>query len=232
MGKLVGINPTNQLKTAEYASSATCDAYVLSLVKTRLEMPLASNTDLSKAFSALTSSCKVTTLKVTAPATNIQWAVPTSSLSPTRTGSATSSLPLATGTAACVGKIYTILPTDTCASVALSQRISTADLFMANNLPASCDQFPKSGTLCIPSGATCEPHRLKTAPPIDTCEGMAQQANTTVPQLVSWNPSLGPECSNLPHLYDGYTLCFSPPGGAWVDPHPSSTAKATTTSIE
>jgi hypothetical protein len=51
-------------------------------------------------------------------------------------------------------------------------------------------------------------------------------------QLLAWNPELGPNCANLPSVYDGFTVCLSPPGGTWVNPHPGFSANATTTSIE
>ncbi|OIW30099.1 hypothetical protein CONLIGDRAFT_702573 [Coniochaeta ligniaria NRRL 30616] len=235
LGRLAGINPTNQMSTAKPASNVLCDGCALSMIKTQLEMPLASNTELSSGFSALTSSCKVMTFKVTGPSTATPWVVSATSTSTTRTGSATSSTSVSTstGSAACVGKTYTILSTDTCTSVSLSQRISTARLFMANNLQASCSSFPKTGSLCIPSAATCEPHKVNlVGPNMDSCETLASAANTTVLQLVAWNPELGPDCANLNRLYDGYTLCLSPPGGAWVNPHPTPTANATTTSVE
>ncbi|KAK3319601.1 hypothetical protein B0T19DRAFT_467189 [Cercophora scortea] len=233
MRKLAGINPTNQLSTATRASTLMCDGCMLSMFKTQIKMPLLSNADLSTAFSRLTSSCKVTTLKVTAPGTATQWAI--SSTSTTKTGSATSSSASSTSTA-CVGKTYTIQSSDRCTSVALSQRIGTTALFAANNLKADCKTFPKTGTLCIPSASACTPHQVSFAAPIiDTCADLVRANNATVLQLVAWNPELGTNCANLNRLSDGYTMCLSSPGGSWIDPHPSSsslTVNATTTSVD
>ncbi|KAL2133342.1 hypothetical protein VTI74DRAFT_2506 [Chaetomium olivicolor] len=42
------------------------------------------------------------------------------------------------------------MPSDTCTSVSLSQRISATQLFMSNNLEADSSSFPKLGDLVHP----------------------------------------------------------------------------------
>jgi LysM repeat protein len=205
-----------------------CDACAISMVKTQLEMPLASNTDISRGFASITASCK-TAVSVTPPKTTLQWVVSAT----TTTGTTRTTTSSTTGTpGACQGKTYTIQSGDTCTSVSLSQRIGTTQLLAANNLRADCASFPQSGTVCIPSSATCEPHKVSFQNPRESCADLARAANATMLQLVAWNPELGTDCANINRQTAGYTVCLSPPGGSWSDPHPNSTASATTTSIE
>ncbi|KAK4097655.1 carbohydrate-binding module family 50 protein [Parathielavia hyrcaniae] len=231
LGKLAGIDPSNQLSTAQAAPDLMCHGCAMSMIKTQLEMPLVSSADLAGAFTSLMASCK-TTVNISPPGTATQWVLSTSITSTSRTGAATSAAATSTAATSCQGKTYIMQAGDTCTSVSLAHRISTTRLLAANNFKADCASFPKSGTLCIPSSAICEPRRVNFDPPRDSCADLASAANATILQMVAWNPELGTDCANLDRQTQGYTVCLSPPGGSWVNPHPSSTANATTSSIE
>ncbi|KAG7291439.1 hypothetical protein NEMBOFW57_001458 [Staphylotrichum longicolle] len=232
LGRLAGIDPSNQLSTATAASDLMCNACAISVIKTQLEMPLVSNADVASGFARLTASCK-TSVKITPPGTATQWIVSATTTAGTgNTATTASAAASSTVAAGCQGKTYTIQAGDTCTSVSLSQRISTVQLLMANNLRADCSSFPTSGTVCIPSAALCDAYRVSNESPSQSCKDLATAANATVLQIVAWNPELGAGCVNLARQTEGYTVCLSPPGGSWVDPHPSSTAIVTTTSIE
>lgn len=74
----------------------------------------------------------------------------------------------------------------------------------ANNLPGYCSQFPPAGTdLCIPQSCN-----LHTVAGNDTCYGIAQAYNGTfsATQLISWNPNINRQCSNLNQIA-GYQIC-------------------------
>ncbi|KAK3371125.1 hypothetical protein B0T24DRAFT_721309 [Lasiosphaeria ovina] len=102
------------------------------------------------------------------------------------------------------------------------------DLLAANNLVSSCRSFPAAGrTLCIPAASACAPHRVDFAAG-ETCASIARAAGVSALQLAAWNPELGTPCRlDRSRLYDGYTLCVSPPGGAWVNPRPSASVTTT-----
>ncbi|KAK4129151.1 carbohydrate-binding module family 50 protein [Parathielavia appendiculata] len=175
--KLAGIDPSNQLSTAPAVPNLMRNACAISIIKTQLEMPLASSAEVGRGFTSLMAVCR-TTVSITSPGAATQWVISMSSTSTSKTGTATSSRTTISSTAAasCQGKPYTIRDGDTCSSVSLSQRISTTRLLMANNLRA--------------------------------------------------------DCANLDRQPAGYTVCLSPPRGSWVNPHASSSANATTTSVD
>ncbi|KAK4097652.1 carbohydrate-binding module family 50 protein [Parathielavia hyrcaniae] len=232
LGQLAGIDPSNQLSTATAAPNLMCNACAISLIKTQLEMPLVSNADVASGFASITASCK-TSVSITPPGTATQWVVSaTTTAGIGNTATTTSAAASSTAAAGCQGETYTIQAGDTCTSVSLSQRISTVQLLAANNLKADCSSFPTSGTVCIPSAAKCEAHRVSYDSPSESCNDLAVAANATVLQIVAWNPELGTNCVNLARQAEGYTVCLSPPGGSWVDPYPSSATSATTTSTE
>ncbi|KAK4210390.1 hypothetical protein QBC37DRAFT_292564 [Rhypophila decipiens] len=122
--------------------------------------------------------------------------------------------PLPTETPSCDGTTYTIQAGDTCQSISLAQGIGTAWLLMDNSLPAWCDKFPTSGTLCLEN--KCE---VVTVPANATCHSIAKSANITEVQLKAWNVVLNAGCYNIEKM-EGYQLCVSPPGDEYIDPTP------------
>jgi hypothetical protein len=103
-------------------------------------------------------------------------------------------------------------------------------LLTANNLEAYCNNFPTSGTVCIPSAKKCKPYQLK-ADLSDTCTTIASQEGVTWTQIVSWNPELGEYCENIDMLAKGgQVICLSTPGGGWVNPFPEEPETTTTES--
>ncbi|KAL7789492.1 hypothetical protein V8C37DRAFT_211447 [Trichoderma ceciliae] len=103
----------------------------------------------------------------------------------------------------------TIKADDTCQSISKSQKVATFYLMQANNLPEYCSQLPTAGsTLCIPQSCN-----LYTVAANDNCYGIVQVHNATfsVTQLISWNPNINRQCSNLNQLV-GYQICVSFPG--------------------
>ncbi|KAJ0359323.1 hypothetical protein COL154_008352 [Colletotrichum chrysophilum] len=93
LGNLAGVDPETQQRTAAGDPSLMCNDCALSVVKTQVEMPLASNADISSALSSIASSCKTTVAVTPPPAASPPWV---------KVGTA----PIATSTAtsACAGK--------------------------------------------------------------------------------------------------------------------------------
>ncbi|KAF4820266.1 LysM domain-containing protein [Colletotrichum siamense] len=221
LGKLAGVNPENQLRTASSDPSMMCNECALSVIKTQLEMPLASNVDLASGLSQIASSCKTTVAVTPPPLATPAWI-----------SRGTAPAPTSTAAAACAGKIYTIREGDTCQSVSKEQRINTAQLLMANNLITRCGNFPTvAGTsLCVPTALTCDPYIIKTG---DTCTTIANTAKATWAQIVSWNAELGSSCQNVGR-YVGDVVCISNPGTtSGSDPAvtESATVPATTSTL-
>ncbi|KAI2463544.1 hypothetical protein F4781DRAFT_416270 [Annulohypoxylon bovei var. microspora] len=210
IGSVLSIDPTNQQATGTPVSTAFCDDCYLSLVSTQLAMPIASTSIMASDFAILTSSCQKT-----------GW-----SLSPPPTATNFTIRPPATSSTApsCTGTTHTVTSSDTCVGISMSEGISTDDLTSYNLLSSMCNYFPTTGaTLCIPSYRKCKPYKVQTN---DTCSSLQSQFSINYAQLTSWNPSLGPKCSNIAS-YVGYVICSSNPGGDWVNPSPTN---ATTTS--
>ncbi|KAI0857961.1 hypothetical protein F4860DRAFT_487726 [Xylaria cubensis] len=202
IASVLSFDATNQNFTGTPPTSAICNTCVLSAVQTQLAMPLASKPDIASYFSSLTSSCGSTTgFKP----------------SPTPTGTIYTIAATPTAMSTCVGKTYTISASDTCQGISTSQGISTYDLIWNNNLTSACENFPKSGKLCIPSAASCKPYTVLTT---DTCSSIQSKFSLLYSQLISWNPSLGVGCQGLSAAV-GFVICVSTPGGSWINPNTS-----------
>ncbi|EPS42984.1 hypothetical protein H072_3075 [Dactylellina haptotyla CBS 200.50] len=126
-----------------------------------------------------------------------------------------------TATSTCNGKIHKIIPTDTCQLISLQERINAFDLARVNHLDAFCQDFPISGSLCIPSSTICTPYVVGVG---NDCTTIANAYNTSWTQILSWNPTLGPNCERIvSHI--SQVICVSPPGGGWINHHVPGTTK-------
>lgn len=135
------------------------------------------------------SRCGVTSYPITSP-------------SPYAVGTPTS---VSTSPTATCNPTYTIQPNDTCQSICLSKKVSTFSLMMVNALPGYCSSFPAPGsTLCLPP--SCD---VYTVQGLDSCVGIANAFNAsfTTPQLISWNPNINANCSNI-NMIAGYEICI------------------------
>ncbi|EFQ33586.1 LysM domain-containing protein [Colletotrichum graminicola] len=222
LGKLAGVNPENQRRTASGDPRLMYNDCALSVLKTQMEMPLASNADLSSGLSRIASSCKTTVAVTPAPVPSPAWIT-----------WGTAPAPTPTSVRACTGKTHVIEQGDTCQSVAKQQRIKTAQLMMANNLLSRCHDFPTAAgsSLCI-AALTCDPYIVKTG---DTCTTIVNVAKATWAQIVSWNAELGSSCQNI-GTYVSSVVCLSNPGStSGTDPAVTASAArpiTTTTPVE
>jgi len=115
-------------------------------------------------------------------------------------------------TVTCSGVQYQIKQGDTCASISLSQKISTSAMLRDNDLMGSCTNFPTSGTLCIQN--TCNVYTVQQN---DTCSSISLSQNVDIQQIISWNIELNSKCSTLDRLV-GYQICLSNPLGNYTLP--------------
>lgn len=202
------IDPDTQKMTGDPGPEATCNTCVASMLSTQLQMQLAHNNLVtSSVFKSFTSSCRISNMSPTPPATSTTFvSVPTTSGG--------------TPTPTCSGKVHAISSGENCRSISLKESISTNELLLANELEAWCNNFPTSGTVCIPEKKKCQPHQLNYNGS-DSCASLASQYNVTWAQIVSWNIEVGTYCDKIRRLAaNGFVICVSTPGGEWVNPHP------------
>lgn len=166
-------------------ASFSCSDCVLGSWKAQLESPFGYDDSLASDFSSQTSSCHATGFTFTTPTAY--------ALNTTATPAPT---PICQRT-------YTVLATDTCASIAQANKVATFGVVSLNNLGTGCEALVEGKTLCLPETCT-----LRKITRDDDCGQVVKDANTTIPRLIAWNPMLNPECSNFLD-YIGYYICIS-----------------------
>ncbi|KAF7184584.1 hypothetical protein CNMCM7691_005768 [Aspergillus felis] len=173
----------------------SCSDCMLRTFQVELNSPFAYDVEFANYYSSLTSSCGVLDYPITSPPPYTATATTTSS----------SVVP---STTSCASH-YVIRQGDDCLSVSKALSVSTAMLRYENGLTADCSNFPNVGdSLCIPE--TCEIYTVKVN---ETCYGISEAYNATftVTQLISWNPDINRDCSNLEAI-TGTQICISAAG--------------------
>ncbi|KAI0536382.1 hypothetical protein GGR58DRAFT_396692 [Xylaria digitata] len=109
-------------------------------------------------------------------------------------------------TALCVGGgNYTVVSGDNCNDIAKKTSVSTGSLITLNSLRMNCSNLLIGQSLCIPPA--CDTYEVQ---PDNTCVGIATQFSTSFQQIIAWNPTINPYCTNL---IAGQNICVGPPGG-------------------
>ncbi|KAM7210668.1 carbohydrate-binding module family 50 protein [Rhypophila decipiens] len=189
-------------------SAQLCSYCNLKSLQMQLNSPFGYSNRLHANFQSLTSSCNAPSYPVTSPA---PYFVGTASASAPAT-TATTSAPGTTISAPCQST-YTVAAGDTCQSISLQKQIATFWLMYANKLPGYCTNFPPAGSaLCIPPSC-----KLYTVNPADSCDSITRSQGPTQPQLLSWNPNINANCSNLNQIA-GWQICVSSPGNTSAVP--------------
>ena len=136
---------------------------------------------------------------------------------------------------ACIsGNTYDVVSGDDCVRISTSKSVSTGGLIVLNQLFPDCSNLlgmwsagmtfvssevlygrlrtdinlPAGQSLCLPQSCT-----IYTIQSNDTCYGIANNANITYTQLLSWNPTINGYCSNL---LTGQNICVGQPGTVWT----------------
>lgn len=110
-------------------------------------------------------------------------------------------------------KRYTTKQGDTCESIAGTNSVSGAVLYMGNQaLILDCQAIPAGVTICIPP--TCQTYQIR---PSDTCTSIEIALQMDFGLVRQYNTWLDPACSNLQSATDFYGkfVCVSPQGGTW-----------------
>ncbi|PLB53269.1 hypothetical protein P170DRAFT_404258 [Aspergillus steynii IBT 23096] len=175
----------------------SCSECMLKTFQVELNSPFGYDDEFASYYRSLTSSCGVSDYPITLP--------PSYTVTATSSTSTTTSV---TPSISCASK-YAVKKGDDCSSVSQAQQVSEAMLRYNNEIAADCSNFPDVGTsLCLP--ATCDVYTLQAN---QTCYDIALAYNSTftVTQLISWNPDINRDCSNL-EVMVGTHLCVSAPG--------------------
>ncbi|KAL5603673.1 hypothetical protein FOVSG1_006423 [Fusarium oxysporum f. sp. vasinfectum] len=126
------------------------------------------------------------------------------------------------------GKTYIAKDGDSCDAIALAQGVSAATMYYINSNIFDCKKIAAGTNLCLP--LTCT--NLYKVKKDDTCLDIAMNANILTDWLLSFNPQIDSNCTNLYDAdpYWGSTLCVSTPGGTYsgqplnntepIDPEP------------
>ncbi|KAL1961764.1 hypothetical protein VTN77DRAFT_1090 [Rasamsonia byssochlamydoides] len=89
-----------------------------------------------------------------------------------------------------------------------SNSVSSGALRVLNNLFPDCSNLSPGTSLCLPM--TCQTY---TVQPNDTCWSIAGNYSTSFISLISYNPTINSQCSNLA---TGEIICLSPPSGNYT----------------
>ncbi|KAF3069352.1 LysM domain-containing protein [Trichoderma lentiforme] len=100
----------------------------------------------------------------------------------------------------------------TAASIALSQSVSQGALWVPNNLLPACSLLKPGQSLCLPK--SCATY---TAQASDSYQSIADNNNITVNNVLAYNPTINPPCTNL-NTTGGPVICISSPDGVYVPP--------------
>ena len=123
------------------------------------------------------------------------------------------------------GKRYTTKEGDTCESIAKSNSVSAAGLYMGNqDLIKDCANVTPGVSVCIPM--TCITYQVQEA---DTCFTIERAQGLKSGVLLKYNSWLDAGCTNLLSAtgFYGKSICASPQGGTFVDPTTPAVPDAT-----
>lgn len=111
-------------------------------------------------------------------------------------------------TFSCTGTYVPVETGTSCDQFAETNSISTDQLLNINSLAGGCADWPGNNTeLCVQDN--CTPYVVQEG---DTCSSVANGAEITITQLVTWNPFIDPLCKNWDSKI-GHVICLSSPFG-------------------
>ncbi|KAL8904121.1 MAG: hypothetical protein Q9207_003472, partial [Kuettlingeria erythrocarpa] len=117
------------------------------------------------------------------------------------------------------GKTITVTSRQSCQGIAAENNVAKGTLRLINNIFPDCSNLAAGASLCLPLSCT-----TYVVQPGDTCFSIASAKGTDFRNIVSYNPSLNQDCSNL--LADE-NICVSPPGGIFTPTTIASAGVAT-----
>ena len=173
----------------------SCSDCSLGVVRTQLNSPFGYHSELSQGFQSVLSKCKATGYAFTTPT---KYAISTKPYTaPTDTPTCGSPYVVKAGDKA----------GDSCDSIATAKGVSTHSVIKAASTDPDCPTLRVGVPLCLPE--SCAVYRVQYD---DTCESiLASVPGLRANDLLTWNPSLNPLCTNLDTMFDKL-ICVGPPG--------------------
>lgn len=104
-------------------------------------------------------------------------------------------------------KQYNVKPRDDYQKIATSQNVSTRTLIAINNLLPDCSDLLSGASLCLPQ--KCSVYLTQQN---DNCYSIATTQGISFTELLSYNPTINPSCTNL---LSGVNLCVGQPVPAY-----------------
>ncbi|KAF8995623.1 hypothetical protein BDQ17DRAFT_1310833 [Cyathus striatus] len=103
---------------------------------------------------------------------------------------------------------YVVRLGDVCDAISAAQNVSTYQLATANAgiINSDCSNLSEGETLCLGiQGQDC--NQVSVVQSGDSCPGIASAAGISVATLLSNNPNIASDCTNI---YPGEVLCVAP----------------------
>ncbi|KAK6209368.1 hypothetical protein LQW54_006356 [Pestalotiopsis sp. IQ-011] len=170
-----------------------CGPCALDSFRLQIEDERSYDAELAEQYSSAVSSCGVTAAPIATPTSQFQNNNVTFSDNTTFSCTGTY-VPVETGTS--------------CDQFAETNSMSTDQLLNINSLAGGCADWPGNNTeLCVQDN--CTPYVVQEG---DTCSSVANGADITITQLVTWNPFIDPLCKNW-NSKTGHVICLSSPFG-------------------
>lgn len=102
------------------------------------------------------------------------------------------------------GNQYSVKPGDDCQKIATLQSVSTGTLIAINNILPDCTDLLGGASICLPQ--KCSVYITQQN---DNCYSIAASQGISYIELLSYNPTINPSCTNL---LSGVNLCVGQPG--------------------
>lgn len=189
------------LNATTVTSQMRCSDCNLGAMQNSLNSPFGYDDQMLANFTALTSSCAMSSYPVTSPSA---YAISTLSATAPASNATATPTPICRAT-------YTTTKDDTFRGIALAQNISTYLLARANNLDIRSKTLIPGTLLCVPT--TCKVYEVVSG---DTCNSIIGSSNITAGQLIAWNPQINSQCSNLQETPWVLCLRFVSKSRLWV----------------
>ena len=188
------MNITDDSSVVALSKSQQCSPCILALFQHLQSTPYSSyNDELAKDWTSVQQLCGVSyPTIVQPPAANV-----------TVPGYSTSA-----ANATCLtNQYYTVTSGDDCESIAEAHHVAQGTLIVINGILPDCSNLEAGASICMPQNCTT----YKTVSG-DTCSSIVLATGITFQALLTYNPTINSECTNL--LAD-VTICISSPYPTW-----------------
>ncbi|KAK6526921.1 hypothetical protein TWF281_010117 [Arthrobotrys megalospora] len=107
------------------------------------------------------------------------------------------------------GNFHTVTSSDTCISISSQYHVNTYALQILNGLFLDCSNLESGVQLCLPKPCATS-YQVQED---DYCSNIEVAHGLSLGDLVSYNPGLNVDCTNL---WEDFTICLNPEGGTFT----------------